>query len=242
MREQYRFPGLGWVPLLAGILWLAAGVRAGLLPSLLLLPLGGLLLACGVAQVLWAGDRRITQTSALGSMLALFAMPLLALGLGFLPTLGLGILALASLLSAGALAVHQEGWLPGVPRPEPSWRLSARIALDEWVLGLEQFSIGLPTGEAADRLVEEIEEARSLYRERGWAEDPGSFHLDPPKIEEVRIEKERTGRLAYEHLAFESLYEPHPGEPGRDRWLSYGPTHTAHAYLLRHAEGRTAPG
>ena len=53
-----------------------------------------------------------------------------------------------------------------------------------------------------------------------------------------RIERASTltsgGSLAYEHLSFESEYEPHPDEPGRQRWLSYTPNRTAHAWVVRH--------
>src|SRR5690606_6600666 len=40
----------------------------------------------------------------------------------------------------------------------------------------------------------------------------------------------------------ESGYEPHDGEPGRERWLSYAPCRTGHAWVLRHREATTANG
>jgi hypothetical protein len=42
--------------------------------------------------------------------------------------------------------------------------------------------------------------------------------------------------INYEHLSFESGFEPHSDEPGRDRWLSYAANRTAHAWVLRHAQ------
>jgi hypothetical protein len=38
-------------------------------------------------------------------------------------------------------------------------------------------------------------------------------------------------------MSFESGYEPHPDEPGRDRWLGYEPPRTGHAWVMRHHGG-----
>ena len=45
----------------------------------------------------------------------------------------------------------------------------------------------------------------------------------------------RVRRIEFEHLWFDSGYEPHPGEPGRERWLSYAANRTAHAWVMRQA-------
>jgi hypothetical protein len=42
--------------------------------------------------------------------------------------------------------------------------------------------------------------------------------------------------LRFEHLKFDSEYEPDPAEPGRERWLSYSRNRTGHAWMLRHAD------
>jgi dienelactone hydrolase len=234
MNEQQRWPRMALVTLVAGVLWLWSSAGAGLGPFLFFLPISAALLATGFAQLLWPGDLRITQTMALAGALGLFAFLPCAWLIGFAPALVMAIGAGASLLAAGSMAVYQEPLLDGVPVPEPGFGLSAKVALDEVVLGLEQFSVGLPTGSDARRLVGEIMEARELFEERGYFDDPRAYHRAPPPLEQPTLRAAHSGRIAYEHLSFESGYEPHPDEPGAQRWLSYGPTRTAHAYVLRH--------
>jgi dienelactone hydrolase len=44
---------------------------------------------------------------------------------------------------------------------------------------------------------------------------------------------------SYDHLSFASGYEPPEGEPGRERYLSYAPLRTGHAWVMRQkSEGR----
>ena len=45
------------------------------------------------------------------------------------------------------------------------------------------------------------------------------------------------GTTRYEELIFESEYLPHPGEPGRERWLSHEDNGTAVAWVLEHEDG-----
>ena len=46
-----------------------------------------------------------------------------------------------------------------------------------------------------------------------------------------------SGRYRYEHVRFDSGFEPWPDEPGRERWLDYRPVRTGHAWMLRHEGG-----
>ena len=236
MNEPNRFPLLAGVPLLAGTGWVWAGAQAGPLPFLVLLPVGAGLLGTGLALLLWAGDRRITQTMALAGLLGMVAFPGLAAGFGLGGALWLSLLAAGSALVAGSSAVSQSEAIEGVPAPEAGLALAAKVALDEMVLGVEQLSIGLPSGNAAHRVADEIHGALDLYRGKGWLDDPAAYHLDPPPLGEVHLENARSGSIEYEHLSFESGYEPWDGEPGRERWLGLGPPRTAHAYLLRSGE------
>jgi hypothetical protein len=59
----------------------------------------------------------------------------------------------------------------------------------------------------------------------------------PPLLESPTLRPGRTRKVDYEHLSFDSDYEPHAGEPGRDRWLGYNANRRAHAWVLRHADG-----
>ncbi len=42
----------------------------------------------------------------------------------------------------------------------------------------------------------------------------------------------------YERIAFDSEYEPHAGEPGRERWLTYTANNREYALMLRHSQPR----
>ena len=148
----------------------------------------------------------------------------------------MAIAAAGSALCAGASAVAQEPDYADVPQPEPGPRLSGLVALDEAILGFEQFSIRIPTGKKAEQLVGEVLDGLDLMAERGWLDDPASYHLTPPPLTEPRITVRRAGKRMYEHLSFESLYRPHEGEPGRERWLGFENNRTAHAYVMRHRE------
>ncbi|MDG2335297.1 MAG: CocE/NonD family hydrolase [Myxococcota bacterium] len=236
MKEQHRFPPLAALPLLGGIAWLWTSAQAGFLPFILTLPIGGGLFASGMAILLWAGDRRFCQSMALSGVLGLLALPFLVPTLGLGTALWLSGLAAAAAVAAGSISVDQTPEIEGVPQPEPSLRLSAGVALDEMVLGMEQLAIGLPAGDRAHRMVDEVHAAIAYHRSQGWSSDPLSYHATPPPLTAPRIETARTGKIAYEHLRFESLYEPPAEEPGRERWLALKPPRTAHAYVLRHAD------
>jgi len=238
MYEQRRFPRLSWIPIMGGAVWLWAAAQHGALALALTLPVGGLLLASGIGLLLWAGDFRITQTMALGGALALVATIPMMFAVGPLLGLLLGAFGAASMLVSGAAAVYQEPFLPGVPKPDAGLPLAAKVSADEVVLGLEQFSVGLPIGHDGRRMVAEVRDARALFEERGWIEDPVGYHAEPPPLTQPSIRIAHSGGIAYEHLRYDSEYEPHDGEPGRDRWLGYGPNRTAHAWLLRHRDGQ----
>lgn len=238
MYEQRRFPRLSWIAIAGGLAWLWVAAADSPLTLVLTLPVGGLLLSTGIGLLLWPGDFRITQTMALGGALAVLATLPMALAVGALPALLLGLFGAAAMLVSGAAAVYQEPWLPGVPKPEPGLGLSAMVCADEVVLGFEQFNVALPTGHDGARMVDEVHHARQLYAERGWLEDPASFHVEPPPLDDPRIRTRRRGGVGFEHVTYESGYAPHPDEPGRDRWLGYAPNRTGHAWLLRHREGQ----
>jgi hypothetical protein len=77
--------------------------------------------------------------------------------------------------------------------------------------------------------------ALALFRARGYLETPESYHRTPPSHTEVELRPARVRGNDSEHLRFESGYEPNDGEPGRDRYLSYAPPRTGHAWVKRHA-------
>ena len=152
-------------------------------------------------------------------------------------------LALRSLLAPGVFAARCLKRTPraiGVPSPRRSLVLAAKMALDELFFVSEVISAGLVSATDTRRLVREVEDALTLYERRGWLDDPGSFHLVPPAPERFSFEGRRRAwlpgirNLVFDHLTFDSGYAPHPGEPGRERWLGYETVRTAHAWLLQH--------
>jgi pimeloyl-ACP methyl ester carboxylesterase len=111
------------------------------------------------------------------------------------------------------------------------------VALDEALLATMTLTNPLPRPGDHARIEAEIVEARDLFDARGWLEKPVDFHTLPPPLEHPELRRERVRAIEFEHLSFDSEYEPHPDEPGRDRWLGYGANRLAHAWVKRHADG-----
>lgn len=124
----------------------------------------------------------------------------------------------------------------GAPDVAISAGLAAQVMLDEILISVMRDPKLFPHGQDYELAAADIAAAHAMWSERGWLDDPASYHLDPPAPEHVTLHRERALDLRYEHLVFESGYEPHPGEPGRQRWLDQTENRTAHAWLLRHGE------
>ena len=224
-----------FVPLLTGALWLWLAARGGLPAVLVGAAPGALLLSTGLAGLLWAVEARTFQFMSLASVLGVVLSLPTTLLMGPVAALVLGLGSAASFLAAGYLALGQHRCPSSVPAPDTGPRLAVRAAVNELMMcGLILTSWPVVVGTAAVRIQREATEAYSLFDEKGWFSDPASYHRDPPPLEEPEIEIiEHKGR-EIEHLTFESLYEPHEDEPGRERWLSYKRNPTAHAWILRH--------
>jgi pimeloyl-ACP methyl ester carboxylesterase len=223
------------VPVVVGALWLWWDVRSGL-PGVLVggLP-GTLLLATGLSNLLWAGDARIFHFMSLGAISGVVLSFPAVLVFGPVAAAVLLLLSAVSFISAGYLAVGQEPVPPGVPEPQMSLGMAARAAEDEFSMcGIVLTTWPLTVGSRAMRIGRELEEALTLFEEKGWLDDPTSYHRTPPPVKEMGSESRRHRKRGFEHVTFESSYEPWPEEPGRDRWLSYERNRTAHAWVLRH--------
>jgi dienelactone hydrolase len=237
MSEPWRFPREAWIPLLAGLYWLWRAPEHGLPGFFFSVVPGCLLLGAGVSMLLWPGDRRICQFAALGGVLGvLFALPALFF-VGLFQGLVLVLVSSAGFLAAGAYSVRLEPEVEEVPEPRRGLRLSAEVAVDEALLSTMLVAAPMPHRGDYPRIELEAAAARELFEARGWLEKPRDYHRSPPALEDPLLQPTRLRRLHFEHLSFESEYEPHPDEPGRDRWLSYVPNRIGHAWVVRHGAG-----
>jgi hypothetical protein len=237
MPERHRFPREAWLPLVAGLFWLWNAPWHGLVGFLFSVIPGCMLLGSGVSMLLMPGDRRIAQFGALGGVLGVvFALPAL-FAVGFGSGLLLILVSVAAFAAAGAHSVRAEPPIEGVPEPQPSHALSLQVACDEALLATMTLTNPVPQAGDHARVEAELAAARELFEGRGWLEKPAGYHEMPPALENPEIRRERSRNVAYEHLSFDSDYEPHPGEPGRDRWLGYGANRRAHAWVVRSGDG-----
>jgi hypothetical protein len=228
-----------FVPLLTGALWLWLAARGGLPAVLVGAVPGALLLGTGLSGLLWAVEARTFQFMALGSVLGtILSLPEILLS-GPVTALVLGLGSAVSFLAAGYLALGQHRCPASVPAPDTGPNLAARAAVNELMMcGLILTSWPVAVGTTAVRVQREAADAYGLFEESGWFSDPITYHQDPPPLEDPDIETVDHKGREVEHLSFESLYEPHEDEPGRERWLSHKRNPTAHAYILRHPDDR----
>jgi hypothetical protein len=122
---------------------------------------------------------------------------------------------------------------PDAVPARPSLGLAVQVLLDELLISTMKNPRLLPRRADYERAGAEVLEAFELYRERGWLADPESYHLTPPPPTDWSTRGERVLGQPYEHLSFQSEYEPHRGEPGRARWLDQDANSTTHAWVLR---------
>jgi dienelactone hydrolase len=230
-------PGLPWenlIAIAAGLAWIAAG--EGVFGFLFGVIPGALLVAGGTSSLLLPGDVRTPQLIALGSAAALLASIPMIFAVGFFETLGLLALAIASFIACGWTAQRREPPIDRVPQPTLDLELAIKVGFDQ--LALASMIATRPGRFARDasRLALEVREARTLFESSGWLEKPESYHREPPPLATPALRWRKSLGFSFEHLSFESGYEPHAGEPGRERWLSHLPNREAHAWVLRHAD------
>lgn len=120
--------------------------------------------------------------------------------------------------------------------PTPIWntRLAAKAALDEMFFLSELVSSTIVSLGDHERVKAEASLAVRFYEERGWIDEPAAYHTAPSPLVPSGVDDVPSLWGKYRHLRFESGYEPHLGEPGRERWLSHTSNHTGHAWLLEH--------
>ncbi len=125
-----------------------------------------------------------------------------------------------------------------LPVARPTIALATHAFRDEIVLAAFRSQRPLPDAQKVERVNGEATAALEFYGEKGWLEKPEGFFAPPPPLTDVTVRRVNSMGRSYERLSFDSGYEPHPGEPGRDRWLTYTANNREYALMLRHREPR----
>jgi hypothetical protein len=122
-----------------------------------------------------------------------------------------------------------------VPAPDTGPKIALRAAVNELMMCfLMLTSWPIVVGTIATRVRREATDTYLMFEDEGWFSDPAAYHRNPPPLEDPDICTINHRGTEIERLTFESLYEPRPEEPGRERWLSYKRNSTACAWILRH--------
>jgi hypothetical protein len=126
----------------------------------------------------------------------------------------------------------------GLPIARPTIALAAQALRDEVVLVGLKARRPVSAPRVYERINQEVVAALEFYGSKGWLEKPQGFFGDSPPLPDVTVREVKARRRSYHRIFFDSGYAPHPGEPGRERWLGYGANHREYAVLLRHPEPR----
>jgi hypothetical protein len=233
--EQSRWSKWAWLEIGAGFVWLSTISSFHWAVAMPVWVVGSTFLATGISHLLWPGDLRVSKFSALmglvGSILAIpYGIALGATALGVLL-----VTSLAAAWAAGRMSLHLEAHVEGAPPPVPTLALSTKVAIDELVLGVEQFQTsGFTLDGTIERIVGELREAHARFHRDGLLDKPENYHRTPPVLVDPEIRQSEAHGHRVEVLRFESGYAPLEGEPGRGRWLGYESCRDGWAYVMRH--------
>ena len=117
-------------------------------------------------------------------------------------------------------------------------RGGGELVLDESLMLLIKAGVWPHSETDLERITGELDVALAAYERHGWDRHPLRFHRPPPPPGGATVRHQHIGPLRYEHLSFDSGYEPHPDLPGGDRWTALEENRTVHAWVLRHDEPR----
>lgn len=133
----------------------------------------------------------------------------------------------------------EAGRVPGAPQVRMTGALAAHVAMDEAVMALVQGPKRSPRRADYLRVAEELTIARALFDERGWLDDPASYHSDPEPLTDDATDSSTGWALgeSYRRISWDSGYVPRREEPGAARWSAFERNRTASAWLLEHDDG-----
>jgi len=94
-----------------------------------------------------------------------------------------------------------EGTAPDVPPAPLTPSLVGQVVMDESIMALAVGPNRFPRRADYERVGDEVRRAHRLFTERGWIEDPASFHRTPPPLEEPAMTRGWALGTRYERLA-----------------------------------------
>ena len=125
-----------------------------------------------------------------------------------------------------------------LPVARPTIALAAQAFRDEIVLAGFGLLRSAPNPATLERINSEVLAAQDFYGDKGWLDHSETFFAPPPPPTDVTVRTVSNLGRTYQRLFFDSDYEPHAGEPGRERWLSYTGNNREYGLMLRHREPR----
>lgn len=228
--RQYQWWGL--VPAVTGLL--ALSLVEGFFSALLAGPPGLLWLLTGLSLILLPGDPRVSAYMSLASVLGVLAAVPLMFMTGLLDGLLVAVLALACFVVSGRISLTQALVPDSVPIPEQGTGMQTKVAFDEAILGFFLICARVPGGGRAAKMCDQAIELGTVLERRGWIDRPQDMHRAPPPPDEVTTLHRRRLGLEYQHLSFESGFEPDPALPGAATWARHVNNRQASAWMMRH--------
>ena len=149
-----------------------------------------------------------------------------------------GSFAKAGGFYARSWSAYLGGGRNDLPTARPTLALATHALRDELVLVGLLWRRPLSDPSAYEEINREVVEAVKFYGDRGWLDKPQDFFTAPPAPTEVSIRSFTNRNKTHERITFDSGYQPHPGEPGAQRWMSYTANNRDYALMLRHPEPR----
>ncbi len=151
---------------------------------------------------------------------------------------------IAAMADDTAAVMRRERRYRDVPAVEPSAGLIAEAIADGSFSLLVGLLVGVPEPQQVRRGHQELLAVRDFIGRNGWFDDPAGYHQTPPPLRSPQLTPMKVrglrGAVEYKEMTFESEFEPHPGEPTRERWLADEANGTAVAYVMEH-EGLDRP-
>lgn len=183
MFEQTRWSIWSALNLAAAAAWISQASALGPVAGIPIWIVASVFLASGVSQLIWPGDTRITQTGALAGLVGVLVALPYALGVGVGSFVVLATSSLMAFWGAGRMAIQLEPHFEGVPVPVPNFQLAAKVAIDESILGFEQWSTAsFPLDGTLERVIDEMDRTHWLFDREGFLEKPEGYHTLPPDL------------------------------------------------------------